>query len=466
MNLPGFTEERILGQGSYGKVYKALRHSDGRSYAVKIVNFSRMSPREMEDAVNEIRIMASFSSPFIVRFYEAFCDQKRLCIVSEYAQLGDLSNLIERRKRKNRPLPETVIWRFLLQILEGLRVLHASNVVHRDLKSANVLLSAPDLVKIGDLGISTVLHAHQLARTQIGTPLYLAPEVWRRRPYGQQCDMWSLGVLLYEMMTFTFPFNARTTDDLARRISFGKYVLPPHSYSADLVSVLRELLQVNPLQRPSVQDLFNLQCVQERLPLLTPFVNAPEAEPGQLLSTIKVPLNNIRFANFPRPSYGRHGALVKPIGERLHMKIGAPFRAKDMTKVSTPEMRMITDEDWWSPTPIESARRPPMAPSESTVVRDTTKQTTEPIALPPLRPVAPLIKNDVQYRPVQGGRGKGAEGLDPRWEQIQMRNKPVKPPDDAVFVAKENAPDPFAFRKPAAGEHPRYRRLGAWPFGG
>jgi NIMA (never in mitosis gene a)-related kinase len=176
MNIAGFTEERILGQGSYGKVYKALRHSDGRSYAVKVVNLSKLSTREIEDAVNEIRLMASFSSPFIISFHEAFCDHHRLCIVSEYAQLGDLSTLLERRRRKNRPLTEPVIWRFLIQVLDGLRVLHSAQVVHRDLKAANILLSARDLAKIGDLGISTVLRAHQLARTQIGRPSASRPK--------------------------------------------------------------------------------------------------------------------------------------------------------------------------------------------------------------------------------------------------------------------------------------------------
>jgi serine/threonine protein kinase len=132
--------------------------------------------RKIDDAVNEIHIMVSFASPFIIGFYEAFCYQKRLCIVSEYAQLGDLWNMIDRHRRKSQPLPETTIWRFLLQILDGLRVLHSSDVVHRDLKSANILISAPDFLKIGDLGISTVLRTHQLARTQIGTLLYIAAE--------------------------------------------------------------------------------------------------------------------------------------------------------------------------------------------------------------------------------------------------------------------------------------------------
>ena len=360
MNLPGFVEQKVLGEGSYGHVYKAKRLSDNNIYAVKVVDLSKLTRREIEDSVNEIRLMASFTSPFLIRFYEAFCDQKRLCIVTEYAKLGDLSTLIERRQKKRKPFPEIMIWRFLLQLLEGLRVLHSCGVVHRDLKSANVLLSAPDLLKIGDLGISTVLHQRQLAKTQIGTPLYLAPEVWRRLPYDQKCDMWSLGVLLFEMMTFNFPFNGRSTDELVRRICMGKYSIPS-TYSADLTSILRRLLQINPAQRPSVQELLDLKCVKEKMNLILPYLdnnaNSNFKSP-QLLSTIKVPLNLINV-NLPDPSYGKKHDGIKPIDQRMHLKKDIPMNQRDISHVSTPELKIIADQDWWSPNKIDSAPNSP-----------------------------------------------------------------------------------------------------------
>ncbi|OHT11756.1 Protein kinase domain containing protein [Tritrichomonas foetus] len=365
MNLKGFVEEKVLGEGSYGHVFKARRESDGNTYAVKVVDLSKLSRREIEDSVNEIRLMASFTSPFLIRFYEAFCDQKRLCIVTEYAQLGDLSNLIERRKRKHRPFPEMTIWRFLLQLLEGLKVLHSTGVVHRDLKSANVLLSAPDLIKIGDLGISTVLRQTQLARTQIGTPLYLAPEVWRRRPYDQKCDMWSLGVLLYEMMTFSFPFNGRNTDELVNRICCGRYSTPTN-YSADLSSILRRLLQVNPAQRPSVNELLDLKCVKDKMNLIIPYLNKEvisHIKEPHLLSTIKVPLN-MRNVNLPGSMYGKQPEVVKPIAQRMHMKKNIPMNPRDLAHVSTPDMKIIADQDWWSPNKLDTAPNSPIRNSD------------------------------------------------------------------------------------------------------
>ena len=147
-HLPGFTIIKQLGQGSYGTVYKVKRISDNQNYALKVVDLSQLNQHQREDSVNEIRIMASVISPFIVSFHEATIQDKRLFIVTEYCKLGDLSRAINRRKLKHRPFKEETIWRFLLQILEGLRVLHERGIVHRDLKSANILISSPDMFKI------------------------------------------------------------------------------------------------------------------------------------------------------------------------------------------------------------------------------------------------------------------------------------------------------------------------------
>ncbi|OHT15665.1 AGC family protein kinase [Tritrichomonas foetus] len=348
LSLSGFTELKALGHGTYGSVFKARRESDGNVYAVKVVNLTQLNPKEIEDSLNEIRIMASFTSPFIIRFYEAFIDNKRLCIVSEYSRLGDLAHLIERRKRKNKPLLEETIWCYFLQLLEGLNTLHSSGVIHRDLKSANILLSAPDLIKIADLGVSTVLETRQLTRTQIGTPLYLAPEIWKHRPYNQKCDMWSLGILLYEMMTFSYPFVGSNTQELANRVCLGRYVLPSSRYSSDLISIVRRLLQTNPVLRPSVQDLLSMQCVKQKMHILDPFIEQDAIIMGEkLLDTIKVPMN-LRNVNLPNPTYSKKADIVKPIDQRLHFKRGVPVHKK-IDLVSSPELQLITDHDWWSP---------------------------------------------------------------------------------------------------------------------
>ena len=392
MNAPGFLQERILGKGSYGTVYKAKRLENGTSYAVKVVNTAGMSQRELEDAVNEIRLMASFKSPFIVSFCEAFVKDTKLFVITEYARLGDLSKLIDRRKRQNRPLLEDDIWRFLIQVTEGLRVLHENGVVHRDIKSANLLLCAPDLVKIGDLGISTVLHNHQLAKTQIGTPLYLAPEIWRRKPYDAKCDMWSLGIVLYEMLNFSFPFVGNSTEDLGRRILAGRIGPIRGGYSQEIVSIVKSLLQTNPDMRPSSKDLMEHPSIKSRLHLIHPVIVDDQEEDQHLLKTIKVPLN-IKQVAFPKPSYNDSNERIKPINERIHVKGGQV--KKDIDVISTRELMMVADHDWWSPNKLKIQDVPPVR------ISDTPLSARSPYVPPLLQdnPKPRIIKPTVQAAP-------------------------------------------------------------------
>lgn len=417
MNIPGFLEKKILGKGTYGEVYKAVRLSDSQTYGVKVVNLSTLNHREIEDSVNEIRLMASFTSPFIVRFYEAFIESRRLCIVTEYARLGDLAHLIERRKRANRPLQENDIWRYFIQLLEGLKVLHSVGVVHRDLKSANILLSAPDLIKIADLGVSTVLRTTQLARTQIGTPLYLAPEVWKCKPYDSKCDMWSLGVLLYEMMTFNYPFLGRTQQDLARRICAGYYT-PPRGYSSDLTSLVRRLLQVSPAMRPSVSEILDMQCVRQHMYLLTTTIqhegeeNIPQEK---LLSTIKVP-QNIKNVNLPNPSYGKKPNIVKPIEQRMHLKQGAPLR-KELCMVSSPELKMIVDRDWWSPT--KDSRAPKTDDDIKPVMSPTSVRGQ--YCYRPVKPQKPGVADCLHWEAPPAQRKHEIVPINPRFRRMALR---------------------------------------------
>jgi hypothetical protein len=179
-------------------------------------------------------------------------------------------------------------------------------------------------------------------------------------------------------------------------------------------------------------------------------------------------LNNIRFAHFPRPTYGRKGVIIKPIGERLHVKVGAPFRGKDISKVSTPELRMITDEDWWSPEPPETARRAAPVrvsaskllerPSEEEDAVEAKQKPGDPqkiALLPAIRPGLPLVRASADCRAI----GNAGFGRDPRWPEMPLGNRPVRPPDEIMFVPKDPGPDQFGFRKfPWVGFNPRFRK--------
>jgi len=170
-----------LGEGSYAEVYQVIREADGRTYALKETDLSGLSHAERMDAVQEIRLMTAINHPQIVRCHEAFLKDAKLCTVMELACSGDLKHCIRRQREHIRMgFPEEMVWNVCLQVCRGLAALHAKNVIHRDVKPANIFLCEQKFIKIGDLGVAKALMHDLFTQTQIGTPAYMAPEVWMR----------------------------------------------------------------------------------------------------------------------------------------------------------------------------------------------------------------------------------------------------------------------------------------------
>lgn len=181
----------------------------------------------------------------MIGYKDAFFEDatNTLCIVMENADGGDILNLVSRRKKNREPFPEKQIWHYLVQIVRGLKALHDLKIYHRDIKCANLFLTKEGVLKIGDLNVSKVAKRGML-RTQTGTPYYASPEVWKDRPYDHRSDMWSVGCVLYEMITFEPPFKATNMKGLYNKVIAGKYdPIAPH-YSKDLKDILSKLLQV------------------------------------------------------------------------------------------------------------------------------------------------------------------------------------------------------------------------------
>jgi NIMA (never in mitosis gene a)-related kinase len=121
------------------------------------------------------------------------------------------------------------VWKVAYEILQGLKMLHGNKIIHRDLKSANVFFVG-GIAKLGDMNVSKVAE-QGMCETQTGTPYYTSPEIWAGKRYGNKCDIWSLGVLLYEMCALKMPFMARDFPSLYRRVTEGKYEEIPEGYS-------------------------------------------------------------------------------------------------------------------------------------------------------------------------------------------------------------------------------------------
>ena len=301
-----------LGEGAYSTVFKVMRTVDGKTYALKKVKLLNLSDKEKENALNEVRILASINSNYVVSYKEAFFDEKdrTLCIVMEFADNGDLYQKIVEHKKKAMFFEESEIWRIFIQLVRGLKALHDLKILHRDLKSANVFLYTNGDAKIGDLNVSKVTRAG-VGHTQTGTPYYASPEVWNDSPYDNKSDIWSLGCVLYEMITLKPPFRAQDMEGLYKRVIKGQYSRIPDRFSNDLFQIVQFLLQVNPKSRPSCEQILNHPIVQKRIEYFKSISGEKENNnPGNsksLLKTIHMPKNLLFLSDkLPKPNYDKH----------------------------------------------------------------------------------------------------------------------------------------------------------------
>ena len=189
MSLRDFVNLQKIGEGSYSSVHKVKRLSDNQEYALKKVKLQGLTEKEKDNALNEIRILASIGHPNMIGYKDAFFDENThsLCIIMELADNGDLQKKIELAKKRNALIAEEEIWTVALHMLRGLKAMHSRNILHRDLKCANVFITKSDDYKIGDLNVSKVAK-RGLVYTQTGTPYYASPEVWVSRIINLQIN--------------------------------------------------------------------------------------------------------------------------------------------------------------------------------------------------------------------------------------------------------------------------------------
>ena len=311
--MEGFKILSKIGEGSYSTVLKVQRIADGNIYALKRVKFYKLSDKEKENALNEIRILASINDKNVISYKEAFFDEKdsSLGIVMEYANKGDLFQLITERKKTKNYFTEQEVWKVFIQLLKGLKALHDLKILHRDIKSANVFLFEGGICKLGDLNVSKVARKG-LGYTQTGTPYYASPEVWEEKPYDSKSDVWSLGCVIYEMICLRPPFQAKSMEDLYKKIMRGVYPKISSKYSEDLSDAIKIMIQVESGARPSCEELLKMPMIYKRIEFfnenkdldINDEQNNSLHKKIELLKTIIVPnkLENLA-KNLPKPNY-------------------------------------------------------------------------------------------------------------------------------------------------------------------
>ena len=255
-----------LGEGSFGKAFLCEKDSDGSLCVIKQILIEGMNEKEKADVLNESNILAKLDHPNIIKFYDVFESKKpkhMINIVTEYADGGDLSEKIKERKNKNGNFTESEILDYFTQICLAIRHIHEKKIIHRDLKSGNIFLMKNGFVKLGDFGIAkNFQRTIDKAKTMVGTPYYLSPEIIESKPYDSKSDIWSLGVLLYEMMTFKMPFNANSLASLIIKITRGNYIPPPVIYTKDLRELVSKCLTLDPKNRPTIKEILGMPFIK------------------------------------------------------------------------------------------------------------------------------------------------------------------------------------------------------------
>ena len=241
---------------------------------------------------NEASIMKKLLHPNVISFKDVFKDTKLdyFYIVMEYANDGDLSKKIKTQKNKiigEKYFSEEKIMQYFYQICRGLQYIHSKNIIHRDIKSQNIFLMKNGKIKIGDFGIAKALtNTKNNATTIIGTPYYFSPEIINGEPYNYKTDIWSLGVVLYEMCCLKLPFESNNIAQLSIKIMKGKYDPIPNRYSKNMANLIKNMLNIDQKLRPNINEVM-------QSPLLKNYHNNKYAnKSSKNLSSNKKPIIN------------------------------------------------------------------------------------------------------------------------------------------------------------------------------
>ena len=256
--------EKELGKGTYGYIYLVTKISSGikNYYVIKQMNLEGLSIEEKKSFKNEATILSKIKSEFVVKFIESFEENNFFNIVIEYCEGGDLEQFLS--KRKKIPLNDNLIWKLFIQIVIGLSEIHKMNILHRDIKTKNIFLTKNNDIKIGDFGISKQLYRFHFAKTVIGTPYYLSPEICKGKLYNEKSDIWALGCVFYELCTFTHPFESKNRASLIKKILEENPKPISTTFDNNFDRIVKQLLQKETKKRPSCKIILNQPYVMKK----------------------------------------------------------------------------------------------------------------------------------------------------------------------------------------------------------
>uniref|UniRef100_A0AAQ4R5U4 MAP/microtubule affinity-regulating kinase 3 n=1 Tax=Gasterosteus aculeatus aculeatus TaxID=481459 RepID=A0AAQ4R5U4_GASAC len=245
------SEEPQQPHGNFAKVKLARHILTGREVAIKIIDKTQLNPNSLQKLFREVRIMKILNHPNIVKLFEVIETERTLYLVMEYASGGEVFDYLVAHGR----MKEKEARSKFRQIVSAVQYCHQKHIVHRDLKAENLLLDADMNIKIADFGFSNEFTMGNKLDTFCGSPPYAAPELFQGKKYdGPEVDVWSLGVILYTLVSGSLPFDGQNLKELRERVLRGKYRIPFYM-STDCENLLKRFLVLNPSKRGTLEQI-------------------------------------------------------------------------------------------------------------------------------------------------------------------------------------------------------------------
>ena len=334
----------IIGKGSYGNVYLAKNYSNDQYYAVKVISKNQLQSKIVYQYFNnEIYILKHINHPNIVKYISLVEQKKDYWLIIEYCNGGSLVKALKYHLSTfNKPIPENIVRYFIKNILTAVIYLNNKNIIHRDIKSDNILLhfeNEEDLlsnrflnakIKLIDFGFARYLDENELAGSLVGTPMYMDPNVLKtflesksrvvQGFYDQKVDVWSLGILTYELLIGIVPFMSKDIQGLFQNVNKRDFYIPKEEkrdfyLSENAIKFIDKTLNIDPNARPLPSELIN-----------DPWINNEEEILYQMKTDeeIKLIKNKKLFINFWKPKENK-------VFNKFNLKEKINLRRKDIT---------------------------------------------------------------------------------------------------------------------------------------
>ena len=231
--------------------------------------------KDKDKILNDIKILKKIHHPNIIQLKSAYysSDKNYINIITEYADGGDLQIKFDEQKQKNECFKEETLLNWFMQICLALKYLHKKNILHRDIKPSNIFLmkqESEDFAKLGDFGLAKILDSTspwKYTNTIINTPQYGAPEIIEKKPYSFKVDIWSLGVIFYQLVILDYPFEGSTNEEMQNNIRIGKRKEIPKDCNFDpkYIELLNEMLSLRPEERPTAEQILEKPIINIRM---------------------------------------------------------------------------------------------------------------------------------------------------------------------------------------------------------